>query len=238
MSLSSNATCVWRSQTQPRKSTPPGGYLPLSARGRRVAAEGQDRGGPVSTKLPIRIGPAILAGALLAWARTAESTPQVSPACAIESVGVDTSQANDSVPAIFGEAPGETFQAADTLVSSITVWRAAVESLNTSPMKLWITEVDSAGMPLTDHVVLDGPTLSGPLGDGVHPNKIRYSFDPPIALPRRGRYFFAIQHRCVGFFDLVATLYDVYAGGSLWRTGRSNFSGCILRRFPDHFADY
>ncbi len=150
--------------------------------------------------------------------------------CSPESVGVDTSLADPSlgVGAINGEGPGETFVAVDTLIRSITVWRAAVQTPNTTPLKLWITEVDSTGMPLIGSVVFDGPALSVPYGDGIHPIKIQYSFDPPIALPHRGPYFFAIQELCWGAFHLLVSAVDAYPDGSAWRTGRSNFSGCIL----------
>jgi len=150
--------------------------------------------------------------------------------CSPESVGVDTSLAATSThaAAINGEGPGQTFVAVDTLIRSITVWRAAVQTPNASSMKLWITEVDSAGTPLIGQVVFAGPALSVPYGDGIHPIKIQYSFDPPITLPHRGRYFFAVQDLCWGWFDLLVSAVDAYADGSACRTGRSLFSGCIL----------
>ena len=158
-----------------------------------------------------------------------------STACALVSVGVDTSLADkvSYVAALDGSAPGETFQARDTLITSITVWRAAAEAADTAPMKLWITDVDSTGMPLTDQVVLDGPWISYPYGDGVHPTMIQFIFDPPVALPHQGQFFFAIQELCYGYFDLLAANFDVYPGGMAWRTGRSFLSGCGLRPYPD-----
>jgi len=148
--------------------------------------------------------------------------------CSPESIGVDTSFADNRVAAINGEGPGQTFMAADTLIRSITVWRVAIETPNANPLKLWITEVDSTGTPLIGSVVFDGPAVSVPYGDGIHPIKIEYWFDPPVALPHRGRYFFAIQELCWGWFDLLTSSVDAYPDGSAWRTGRSNFSGCIL----------
>jgi hypothetical protein len=160
--------------------------------------------------------------------------------CTPESVGVDTSLADGTlgVGAIDGEGPGETFAAVDTLIRSITVWRAAVETPNADPLKLWITEVDSTGAPLIGRVVFDGPALSVPYGDGIHPIKIQYSFDPPIALPHRGRYFFATQELCYGAFNLLISVGDPYVDGGLWRTGRSNFSDCILAYNIDRISDY
>jgi len=145
------------------------------------------------------------------------------------------SQADERVAALDGEAPGETFHAVEPLITSITVWRAAVETLSNTHMKLWITEVDSIGKPLTDHIVLGGPAILVPFGDGVHPIKIQYTFDPPVELPSRGQFFFAIQELCYGYFDLLATE-DAYPSGGAWRTGRSFLNGCHLRPYPDRVS--
>jgi len=154
--------------------------------------------------------------------------------CSPESIGVNASE-RSFVAALDGNAPGETFIANDTLIRSISVWRVAPEANDPDPMKLWITAVDSTGMPLTDSVVFDGPAIQA-TGDGVSPTEVRYSFSPPISLPHRGQYFLAIQEPCYGYFDLVTTVGNAYAGGNLWRTGRSLLSGCILQPNPDSFA--
>ena len=184
-----------------------------------------------------------LAAALLAaggpsWADRASPWGLGTNVCAPESVGVDTSQADRDlgVGALDGEAPGETFSANDTLIGSISVWRPAVQANDPDPMKLWITEVDSTGMPLTDRVVLDGPAIQA-TGDGIHPTEVRYGFSPPVALPHRGRFFFAIQELCYGYFDLLSNTGDAYLGGDTWRTGRSYLSGCSLRPYPDKLSN-
>jgi len=157
-----------------------------------------------------------------------------------ESVSVDTSLADRSSHAntLPGEAPGQTFLATDTLIRSITVWRYRLPNPNSSPMKLWITEVESTGRPLLDHVVLEGPTIQVPFGDGIHPTKVEFAFDPPIVLPHRGTYFFAVQNACLGWWGLLANLHDVYPNGTLWRTERIVGGPCILRRSINEFADY
>jgi hypothetical protein len=158
-------------------------------------------------------------------------------ACSSWSIGVDTSfAAFGTVSGIFGEASGQTFLATDTLVRSIAVWRDPYP--NDSPMKLWITGVDSTtGKPITGQVILDGPVLVVLDGDRVHPTRIRYDFDPPFALPGPGRYAFFVQQLCIGYFELLYADSDQYPGGVLWRTGRSQFGGCYLRGNPFGFVD-
>ena len=216
----------------------PTGDLPLSHGGGPPAPGGQARGRAISPRVLTAVLAASIALAVIcdAWLAHGAGTQSCSP----QTVGVDTSLADPSlgVGAINGEGPGETFMAADTLIRSITVWRAAVQTPNATPMKLWITEVDSTGTPLIGQVVFDGPALFVPYGDGIHPIKIQYSFDPPIALPHRGRYFFAVQELCWGWFHLLVSAGDPYADGSLWRTGRSNFSGCILAYNIHRISDY
>jgi hypothetical protein len=153
--------------------------------------------------------------------------------CSGVSIGLDVSQANNSASPFLGEAPGQTFMARDTLLHSLTVWRVASEDSNLFGMHLYITETDSTGYPLIDHIVLDGPTVYNPYGDGVHPIPFQWVFDPPLVLPRSGLYaFFLRMTPCIlGYFDVLARegTEDLYPEGYLWRTARSAASGCILR---------
>ncbi len=173
-----------------------------------------------------------LAGAVFVAAPWA-IIPAWGDACTIVSIGSDTSQADNYVGVLCGEAPGETFLALDTLISSVAVWRPAVETPYGGGFKLWITDVDSAQVPRTDRVVLEGPVITVPFGDGIHPIQMQYSFDPPFPLPHQGYYFFAVQDYCGGHFDFLTCTSDVYPDGMAWRTGRSCFSGCYLRPSPD-----
>lgn len=159
--------------------------------------------------------------------------------CPSLSIGVDTSfAALDVLSGLFGWGYGNTFLATDTLVRSISVWRNDGTGPNTIPIKLWITAVDSAGMPLTSQVILDGPALVVPAVEGdPRPTRIQYDFEPPFALPGPGRYAFFVQHICTGYFELLFSRSDQYAGGILWATGRSSMSGCHLRQRPMGLVD-
>lgn len=157
--------------------------------------------------------------------------------CEVVAVGVDTSLASSTgtFGLICGEAFGETFVAADTLIRSVAVWRAAAQTPYGGYLKLWITETDSSGVPQVDRKLLDGPAITVPFGDGVHPIKMEWIFDPPFALPRRGTYFFTVQDWCGGHWGLLRTDSKVYGGGSAWKSGRTCFDegGCYLWRTPN-----
>ena len=59
------------------------------------------------------------------------------------------------------------------------------------------------GFPDLWDTILSGPALVR-FGDGVHPVKLQYAFDPPLALPRPGKYAFFIQPECAFlYFDLL-----------------------------------
>jgi len=154
--------------------------------------------------------------------------------CNVTSVGVDTTQANNSAGVFLGEAIGQSFLASDTLLYAITVWRVAQEDTNAFGVKVYIMKTDSTGMPLARSLIREGPTLVHPFGDKIHPVEFRFTFDPPVQLPGPGLYSFAVQpDPCDGFFDILA--HDgggVYPEGQPWLHSRSVFSGCILRSFP------
>jgi hypothetical protein len=147
-------------------------------------------------------------------------------------VGVDSTAGTVSGELILGMAWGQSFVAADTVLLSATVWRIPSEAADPSPLKFWITEVDSSGTPHTHLVVYEGQTISVVAADTSRPTPIVYTFDPPVHLPRPGPYCFWVQEVCTGYADLLIDPHDDYAGGSLWNTHRSDFDGCILRDFP------
>ena len=91
----------------------------------------------------------------------------------------------------------------------------------------YLTETDSTtGRPLTNRIVLDGPTLYNPYGDGIHPIPFHWEFDPPVALPRQGLFaFFLKMSPCVGVFDVLSTgeaAPNPYPEGQYWWTSRSS----------------
>ena len=154
--------------------------------------------------------------------------------CSATAVGVDTSLAHDKSGVVFGEALGQTFVAPETLIKSITVWRTAIQDTNHAGIKLYITETDSTGYPRATSVILDGPIVVVPYGDGVHPVRFDFVFDPPFALPRKGQYCLAVQARpCDATWNLVASRQDPYPGGHLWVFGRST---CFLRTSPTPYS--
>lgn len=175
-----------------------------------------------------------LVGSSLAQVATAQAAAGCSPTTFL----IDTTGSVRTIAAIWGEAPGQTFIAEDTLVTSITVWRWAVQSPNDAPMKLWITEVDSTGRPRNNRVVFEGPWLQVIYGDGVHPIEIRYELDPPAVLPRRGKFAFFIQNPCSYFFDLLVREGTAYAEGELWRSEIAIYQpNCPLYTIIDRFDE-
>jgi hypothetical protein len=166
----------------------------------------------------------------------------VADTCEVTTVAVDTSQASQvtHMGLRCGEAGGQAFVALDTLIRSVSVWRVAPQTPYGGHLKLWITEADSTGVPQLDRRILDGPVITVPFGDGIHPIRMEWSFDPPIALPHRGRYYFTAQDWCGGNWSLLASTTDPYTGGQAWRSGITCFDpeGCNLYRTPQGFASY
>ena len=164
-----------------------------------------------------------------------------SDACAVvcqqETVGVDTSSANAEgyVASRCGEAPGQTFVAERTRISSISVFRIAAQMPYGGHLKLWITQVDATGRPLIASVLLDGPVITVPFGDGEHPIEMKFALDPPFELPAPGQYYFAVQDYCGGHWTFLGSDRDTYAEGHAWRSGITCFDGCYLREFMDSF---
>jgi hypothetical protein len=158
------------------------------------------------------------------------------PTCTDQVVGVDTSLATGLGGPILGESLGQGFLAPDSLIRAITVWRIASESWNDTGLHLFITRADSSGKPVPNSILLDGPTLVRSLGDGIHPIPFRFEFDPPYALAGPGHYYFAILGvPCSGFFDLLLSDRNPYVDGATWLSGRTYFSGCRLRDYPEQY---
>lgn len=157
--------------------------------------------------------------------------------CQPESVAVDTSRGDTYAGGIVGHAPGETFLARDTVISSVSVWRLADEWNSIWDLKLWIVGVDSTGMPDPGVVVLEGPSINA-VGDSVRPTEIRWILDPPVALPGLGMYAFFVQSLCDGFFNILADDRNSYPDGIVWETRRSDALNCHLRGLPGGYPGY
>ena len=127
-----------------------------------------------------------------------------------------------------GRTADQVFLAADTLITAITVWRGEQDYENGTPMRLYLTEVEFQGgrfRPDPSRILLAGEQiLAG--GPSDVPIPIRYEFDPPFSLPRRGHFSFAIKvetQNCRGAFTLRADSLGGYADGDLWRTKADPF---------------
>src|SRR5262245_33594405 len=77
--------------------------------------------------------------------------------CTGMTVGLDTTFANDLDGPILGEAYEQVFDAPESLLTAITVWRIASEDTNYAGWHIFIMKADSAGTPLTKEMILDGP---------------------------------------------------------------------------------
>ena len=160
--------------------------------------------------------------------------PASPPGCAGPTIGVDTSRADGRDGPILGEAVGQTFLAADTLIQSITVWRPIPPDTNVFGIHIWVTTTDATGRPVAIGVIQNGPTLSIPFGDNIHPVRYDFVFDPPVALPRPGLYYFALTaDPCFGFWDILQDDRNDYPDGEVWENGRT--TDCHLRIQPSAF---
>ena len=168
-------------------------------------------------------------GSLAVHAESASPQPRCVPVIA----GLDTTHSNFRGGPFLGQAYGQTFFAPDTLISSLTVWRSAGNQ-SVIGAKLYITDVDTTRTPPYPNVhsiVLDGPVVhvydSDPPGQLI---PMRFSFDPPFALPRAGTYAFFLQaENCwQGVpWTVVFDTTDDYPYGLLWTTNRATNS-CFL----------
>jgi len=132
---------------------------------------------------------------------------------------------------------GQTFLARDTLISSVTIWRIPQDPINFFEIHLYIIGTDAKRQPVVTNVVVNGPRVTNPYGDGVHFTPYVFTFDPPAALPGPGYYCLAFRLTyCEGYYDVAAAAND-YPDGHLYQfliTG----ADCYLRPYPDSYPDY
>ncbi len=150
-------------------------------------------------------------------------------ACSPVSVGVDTSHGNSYFAVYDGSAYGQVFEAMDTVIQAISVWREW--TINNTSLRLYVLEVDSTATPYP-RILRIGPTLQIENGDGVHPIRFRFVLDPPLVLPRPGYYEFAVQvapPECDGATSLLGDTRNPYPGGAAWRHPRTDYLDCRLR---------
>jgi hypothetical protein len=145
-------------------------------------------------------------------------------------VAVDMALADTAALAWGCRGYGQVFVAVDTLIESISIWRPPQPTLDARPRRLFITKTDSLGRPDTERLLLDAGPLVRQVGDGVHPVEYRWVFDPPFALPHRGRFFFVIQAEFYHSFAIPAATTNPYQDGAGWETGA--VFGCSQPGYP------
>jgi len=163
---------------------------------------------------------------LTVWLLSALVGPEASAdisQCLPVRVGVDSTQSDNCLPVYLGSAWGQVFEARDTLLLAISVWREP--KANSTPLRIHIMELDSTGTPDFQRILRRGPTLQTDEGDGVHPVRFRFEFDPPVALPGPGHYEFAVQVApdpvCDGATCLLGSTLDPFAEGGAWEHPRN-----------------
>jgi hypothetical protein len=187
----------------------------------RLALSGHSR--PCDTTLSLALG------CIAFMTLFALSSPVWGGECSVHEIGIPPDSAN-TVSTIVHRGIGQTFLAADTLITSLTVWRVASEDSNwTIGLLPYFMATDSTGMPDINRILYVGPTMTILSGDGIHPIEFKWTFDPPIALPGPGKYaFFLFQDPCAVYFDILAHAGNgaTYPGGELWYTDLNPGGGC------------
>jgi hypothetical protein len=139
--------------------------------------------------------------------------------CAEDHTAIDTVGADSLTPVFNGRGQGEVVALSETLVTAFTVYRYPHADSLPFFARLFVTDVDSTGKPEITSVEYAGPLLSMPFGDGLHPVPFKFSIDPPLALPRRGMYFFDVcEENCFGFTWLLMDSRNPYPQGAKWQT--------------------
>ena len=194
----------------------------------------------IHIRAPIMLLVSVVAGAF----QTLQPPFATAQVCLADTIGIGSSLADGSGGAVFGEAPGQTFYATDTLMTFLRAWRVAAEDSNVIGMRLHLMTTLQSGVPNLSNILVDGPTLVRRFGDGINPIEFMWRWDPPLVLPGRGLYaWFLTQDPCSGLWDILAKSDGAYyLQGDAWYTPRSN---CVidpptmqprLRHFPN--ADF
>lgn len=163
-----------------------------------------------------------LLGLAPAIASSAKPQSDVASACEVETVGIDTSHGNALDAVFFGRAFGQVFLAPESLLSSVTVWRPAGPRASATAVRLFITETKTnpfALAPDPQTILAVGDAKLAPDSSDI-PIPLRWEFDPPVALPRRGYFAIALKDDdpyCSGIFTFVVDTLKTYEDGVAWR---------------------
>ena len=168
--------------------------------------------------------PRLCGSALLVFglgvACAAHVVPSTADQCSPVGVGVDTTHWSNCFDFIIGGAYGQVFEARDTVLLAISVWRGDLR--NITPLRIYVTELDLAGWPDHNRILRVGPTLQYGISD--RPVQYRFVFEPPVTLPRAGHYEFAVQPAppyCDFGSCLLGDTLNPYPQGSAWEHHRS-----------------
>ena len=161
----------------------------------------------------------LLASLVLTMDRPTDAASGTAPVCSPVRVGLDTTQANTYLVFYTGRSYGQTFTTGDTLIESITSWRGSPTPVDNTPLRLFITEVDSAGKPDVFHIVNSSAVIVVPPGDSVHATPGVFAFSPPLALPHRGMFCFVVHDDlyCSDAEPLLGSTLDPYPNGRAWK---------------------
>lgn len=142
--------------------------------------------------------------------------------CVADTSGMDVSLADNAVSVCLCRSWGQVFFAKDTLIQAISVWRYVPPDTNNTPEQLYVFGVDANGVPQTSQTLLVGPVVYPPGVTNGKPEKVRFVLNPPLALPRRGKYFLAVKEGTgYGCFWLMVNDHDADPEGQLWELGSS-----------------
>jgi hypothetical protein len=133
--------------------------------------------------------------------------------CNADVIAVDPALGDTLVPAFVCRGQGQTFYAADTLLTAITVWNLPRNYLDYLPRRLFVVGV-VGGMPNPRDIIYGPRDLVVLEADSLNPIPYRYEFDPPILFPGVGTYAFVIlTDREIAGFNLMADSKNPYAEG-------------------------
>src|SRR5690348_12112791 len=99
--------------------------------------------------------------------------------CDSTSIGLGIVRTTDTYGgAFFGRAAAEVFEARNTHIRSLTVWRQPDPAENQVPMHLFIGEMNSSDPQRPDplSILLDGPTIRLQ-GTSLVPRPVKFTFD-------------------------------------------------------------
>src|SRR5260221_12677300 len=93
-----------------------------------------------------------------------------SDSCVTSAAGADPSFSNTELLDWIRQTWNQVFTVdSNTSLVTVTVWRPARNDSMETPMKLYVLDVDSLGRPDPKRILLDGPDIVVPGGDGIHP---------------------------------------------------------------------